>query len=254
VRSVRAFPIKKVQQLRRRAAKACEVPIKGPQGWTKSSVDPMKLLEVFPCLHLKEGMVLRAYQFREGDNYDVNGNAVVFAVPEDLPFPEPEECTESLRGFLSAPRPPGALDDVMEAIDGDGSPWSYLSASLLARELQEFGAIWHGCGWTTHCILSRNPLVSPGRGARRRSIENPLQPDSSDPFENPREWKWLKSRHREWRPTVGKDAGSMVVRFYTYTGLGQYRICRHVDTYKPGSYCFKSEGTDIATGPGGYVF
>ena len=32
----------------------------------------------------------------------------------------------------------------MQAIEGDGSPWSYLSASILSREAEEFGAMWHG--------------------------------------------------------------------------------------------------------------
>jgi len=48
-------------------------------------------------------------------------------------------------GALSAPpRPHGALDDFMDAIEGDGSAWSYLSASLFAREAAELGALWHG--------------------------------------------------------------------------------------------------------------
>ncbi len=243
MRIVKAFPVKRVQQLRRRAAEACEVPAEGPGGWTKSSVDPMKLLAVFPCLHLKEGIVLRAYQLREGGN----GNGVVFAMPADLPLPEPEECGEFLfRGFLTAPRPQAALDDVMGAIDGDQSPWSYLSASLLARELEEFGAMWHGCDWSTHSILSQNPLASPRRSAGQHSV--------LDEPGDPREWKWLKRKPREWRPAVGRSAGAMVVRFYTYTGLGQSRICRHVDTYKQGSYSFGTEEAKMATGPAGYVF
>jgi hypothetical protein len=36
------------------------------------------------------------------------------------------------------------LDDFMDAIEGDGSAWSYLSASLFAREAAELGALWHG--------------------------------------------------------------------------------------------------------------
>ena len=52
--------------------------------------------------------------------------------------------------------PPGAVP-LMQAIEGDGSPWSYLSASILSREAAEFGAIWHGCVWSDQTILSKPP-------------------------------------------------------------------------------------------------
>lgn len=45
----------------------------------------------------------------------------------------------------------------MEAIEGDGSHWSYLSASIFMREINEFGASWHGCSWSTHEIIDKNP-------------------------------------------------------------------------------------------------
>jgi len=45
----------------------------------------------------------------------------------------------------------------MAAIEGDGSPESYIQASLLARELREFGVRWHGCDWSTQEILDKNP-------------------------------------------------------------------------------------------------
>lgn len=46
---------------------------------------------------------------------------------------------------------------LMQAIDGDGSSWSYLSASILSREAEEFGAMWHGCVWSDQKILSKLP-------------------------------------------------------------------------------------------------
>ena len=33
------------------------------------------------------------------------------------------------------------------AREGNDSPWSYLAASILGREIEEFGAVWHGCKW-----------------------------------------------------------------------------------------------------------
>ena len=63
----------------------------------------------------------------------------------------------------------------MQAIDGDGSLRSYFEASILARELAEFGAIWHGISWGEHI------------GPRRRSLhtrqEKSIQTLSSGRFE-----------------------------------------------------------------------
>jgi hypothetical protein len=41
------------------------------------------------------------------------------------------------------------------------APWSYFSASLLFRALGEFGALRHGCGWSTHVILGASPFSGP---------------------------------------------------------------------------------------------
>ena len=113
----------------------------------------MNLLGVFTALRVKPGFVLRAYQFRSGGN----GNGVVWAMPTDALLPEPSECPRLTDQFLEPPKPPLALDDLMDAIEGDGTPWSYLSSSLFAREAQEVGAMWHGCHWSTHkiCLLGR---------------------------------------------------------------------------------------------------
>ena len=54
----------------------------------KSNIDPARLVDLFPPLKLRKGYQLRAYLFREGGN----GNGVVWAMPEDAPFPEPNEC------------------------------------------------------------------------------------------------------------------------------------------------------------------
>ena len=107
----------------------------------------MQILLAADSLRIKPGYVLRAYQFYEGGN----GNAFVYAVPKTEPFPDPQECqARSPSHFLGPPVPPNALPTVAEAIEGDNSPWSYLQASILVRELQEFGAMWHGVTWGTH--------------------------------------------------------------------------------------------------------
>jgi len=127
------FPAERVLEMRRCVertyregpARGAEVvPERACAGWFKSTADPAKLLACFPGLRLKSGFVLRAYLYRDGSG---NGNGFVWATSRDLPFPEPEACPRVEGVFLSPPRPPGSLENFMEAVEGDGTPWSYLA-------------------------------------------------------------------------------------------------------------------------------
>ena len=236
------FPVGKVQQLRRSAQKASEVSEKGPEGWSKSDVDPMKLLSVFSGLRMKEGYVLRAYQFRSGGN----GNGIVWAMPETAPFPDPKDCMKLDDRFLEPPKPAEALDHFMDAIEGDKSLWSYLSASLFFREACEFGAIWHGCSWSDHRILGSNPWTP-----SQNLVEE--DEDEDTPSEDLQEWRWLKPEPLEWQPQVKENPKTMRVTFYTFTGLGIQSIYENADTYRPPSYKPKCKNKPIAEGPHGYV-
>lgn len=233
-----SFTAKEVKLLRRNAAKASETPRDGPNGWSKSTVDPMMVLAVFKPLRLKDGYTLRAYQFRHGGN----GNGVVWAMPVDADFPDPETCPRLEDDFLEPPKPPAALDDVMDAVDGDGTPWSYLCSSILARELGEFGAIWHGCAWSTHKVLGEAPW------RERRSLDGQRSMGSKSA------WQWQATKPKEWNPLVSKGSNVLKVTFITHSGLSQETIYRHIDTYKSGTYRFKSVTKAIAVGPGGCVF
>ena len=51
------FSASKLQKLRKKAAKVTEVPKDTPEGWSKSKVDPAKLVEVFAPLKVKKGVV-----------------------------------------------------------------------------------------------------------------------------------------------------------------------------------------------------
>jgi len=206
-----------------------------PDGWSISPVDPTAVLVPFTSLWLRPGYLLRAYQFKENGN----GNAVVWAVPVDAEFPEPGLCPRLQGVFLSPPRPPGALDGIMAAIDGDGTPWSYLCASLLARALGEFGAMWHGSEWTTHDILGAEPW----KITKRHQTRSPEEA-----------WQWSESKPVVWKPQVHVADDVVTVTFLTYTALGQERIIQHTDTFKAGNYQFATQYKVLATGPAGYVW
>jgi len=236
--SVKFFTAEEIKQLRQPVI----LPSKGPRGWSKSQVEPVEVLKAFSALRLKKGFVLRAYQFRQGEN----GNAVVWAMPEDSPFPSPKECPKLKDAFLEPPRPPLALDDLMEAIEGDGSHWSYLSASIFVREINEFGAGWHGCDWSTHEIIDKAP--SDYFNQTQRGSEERIPHSKVD------DWTWLKKKPKELRPSVSKKNDKIIVTFYSFSGLSTEAIYRHVDTFQAGKYSFKTKEVMIAKGCGGYVF
>jgi hypothetical protein len=60
-------------------------------------------------------------------------------------------------GALPIPQPEGALDNVMEAVEGDRSPLSFVIASILHRELQEMGALGKSCDWSHHRLINALP-------------------------------------------------------------------------------------------------
>ena len=253
--TVSTFDLKDVQELRRRASATWtkEVPAEDtPEGWSESPFDVAKIVAAFPPLRIKPTMTLRAYQFLTRDD----GNGVVWAMPQSEPLPQPRKCRKTglprhawaLGAIpdLKAPRPPKALDDPMKAIEGDGTPWSYLCASLLARELDEFGAFGHGSNWVAFHILGSDPWSDAHQAAN-------AYPDNA-PTGTPADWQWPEPKPVEWRPTVSLDTRSAIVTFYTFCGLGGQRITRHVDTYTLGQYWFDADERTIAAGPRGYVW
>jgi len=89
------FTAKQVRQLRERAWKDLKFPEKVPQGWSKSPVDPTRMLGAFDSLSLRKGYTLRAYQYREGGK----GAGYIWAMPADEPFPEPPSDTDQDDGL-----------------------------------------------------------------------------------------------------------------------------------------------------------
>jgi hypothetical protein len=226
----------KTQQLRKQARKAREPKTFAPEGWSKSDMDPMQTLAVFGSLHMKHGFVLRAYRFTMGNI----GEGRVWAMPAAAPFPEPSQCPDPM-----SPKAPQAIDP-MAAIEGDGSPWSYFCASLLKRELEEFGAVWHGRNWCTHMVLWDDPW-KPGQADLRDEF-------SDLPFGTAQQWQWVQAKPVKWSPEVRIEKGGVTVTFFTHSALGRQTIYRHVDKFQPGGYQFTTERTSLAQGPAALVF
>ncbi len=207
-----------------------------PPGWSVASYDPNRLLGPFSCLRLRDGFRLAAYQFHDGGG---NGNGFVAVIPDDRSLPDPPES-----GFDFAWSPPGSAVlssaeglvpewvrlDIGHFLEGDDSPLSYFQASILLRELGELGAMWHGCSWATHELVTSHKRI-PGRG-----------------------WKWKRKEPQEWQPVVRRNrVRQWQVIFYTKSDLGQSRVVRHRDTFTD-VYNFDSEEVEIALGRGDMSF
>lgn len=231
------FSAAEIRKLRQKTQKLALVPERTPNGWSKSLLDPMKIVPLFKPLRVKKDYQLKAYQFKE----DFNGNGVVWAMPVGATFPEPMELLEGESNLFRSPKPGKALDNVMEAIEGDRSARSFLLASILKRELDEFGAMWHGARWSVHFVLDTDPWQGPAPSDMDDPLMHPSRPASK--------WKWKTEKPTDWRPTVTVKGNVATVKFYTYSALGKEGIYEHIDEYRPGEYRFTTERKKIADGP-----
>jgi hypothetical protein len=243
---VKQFTAAEIKQWRKKLNELSQLPEATPNGWSKSRVDPSRLLTVFPELQVRDGYVLRAYVFKE----EANSNGFVWALPADAEFPEPVDCPRLESHFLKPPKPFDALDDMMEAVAGNDSPESYLRASILRREFKEFGSGWHGIKWGMNTVLDNTPWNPPPRDVED---EGPTFPESK-----PAEWKWFAPNPGTWKPEVRFEKNKAIVTFYSYTPLyaeldngeeEKERIVRHTETYRRGNYRPLVVEKKLAEGP-----
>lgn len=220
-------------------------------GWFSSDDHANGLLTVFDALRLKPGFALHTYELREGSD----GNGIIWAVPVDAPVVPPQECSwveenlqkqhcrsaGSIPGFRY-PRPPNAIP-LMQAIEGDGSPWSYLSASILCREAAEFGARWHGVVWSEQTILGEPPRQAEGQTAENEELNGP-------PVD---EWTWHAPVPPTWKPTYHDAGATRHVVLHIHKGMGRSEVYRARDAYSAGTYVAETETALVCTGGGGWI-
>jgi len=124
----------------------------------------------------------------------------------------------------------------MSVIEGAGSPWSYLSASILGKEAAEFGAAWHGSSWTEESILAKLPW------------------DMASLDVSPSEvWEWRHAVPNPWCPTYTEQDETKVITLHLYTGLEMEHIYRATDTYQSGRYECETKVEVLSVGGGRYI-
>ena len=241
-----SFSITRGNSLRHAAARAREIPDERSgtlqEEWSASTCDANQLISVFDMLRIKQGFTLRASECRGGRG----GNGIIWVVPADAPQLPPDNGTR-IHGSLSNPRkPPGAVP-LMQAIEGDGSPWSFLSASILRREAAEFGALWHGWDWTPQTILSK-----PSR-----------QVDGSDVLDDEEElngdaptgdWTGPGPAPTTWEPTYDERRSTRRIVLPIRNPVGGEEICKATDSCRADSYDCTTKTSVLCTAPGGFLY
>jgi hypothetical protein len=233
------FPIREVRGAKRRAARAARIrdgvePLAG-------TLDPTPVLESFGCLRVRPGWKLLAYLMGGG----IGGESRVVAVPTEFdpvgaelaPVADPpSDADRPYSGSnldFAVSLPLQARRRFMSAVEGDGSPWSYLCASLAVRQLLDYAAYWHALyehDWFEHLILAKWP--PPGSALQ--------EPAGGLEGEQP----------SLWRPAVWVGRRSTTVRMYTYrpARANPEGVWMHEDRYEAGSYDPELTRTLIAAG------
>lgn len=187
--------------------------------WFISASDPGSVLMKLPGLKLKPTLRLVTYLLRAGED----GMGAVWAVPETLSTTT--HLQKALVGGgtgLRIPQPNGALADVMESLEGDRTPMSFVIASILRRELKELGALGKSCDWSHHRLINALP--------------------------SQRNWQWRV-------PTTPKNLSPKVLiypdnrattEFFTCRITAPVAIYQHIDQYGADHYKANSVSRAIA--------
>lgn len=186
--------------------------------WLISTADIAGVIIKLPGLTLKPGIRLVSYVYRIQDD----GVGVVWALPDEYSHTaQIEDALTHAGDRHQYPKPTGVLDDVMEAVEGDRSHASFLIASILRRELQEFGASGRSRNWGHHRLISTLPAqVS----------------------------QQLGSEPRDFSPRVRLLPDERAaVEFFSCRVTPPHQIFRHVDQYPPNRYVPDSVDRLIAT-------
>ncbi|MDG0789942.1 hypothetical protein OMP38_03060 [Cohnella ginsengisoli] len=208
------YSVNELIRLREKAQRAIKIQSSELEidGWSKSDYDIKALLDVFKPLRAREGIIFKSYLYRSG----LNGNGIIRAVQAS----ENDQASDLFLGndLFSPPNPKGSFENLMDGIQGDGSPWSYMCASLFLREALAFGEMWHGISWGHFHIYVPNI-----------EGEESVIPEYWD-----LDWRRVPP---DFTPQVTVTEEAVVVKFYTFCGVGASGVFEHIDTYKKRLLC-----------------
>ena len=186
--------------------------------WSLSTVNPASALLKLPGVALKSDWRLVSYLYEDSGN----SAGLVVALPEPLATTaQLEKARAASNSIKQPPQPEGALTDFMEAIEGDRSTVSFLVASLLCRELREFGAKGRYQSWTHHRLVDTAPIQV--------------------------NWQWQGDPPPDMTPKVKlMPDGQAVVEFFPCRIKAGVDIYRHLYHYPAVQYTLKRLDKPIA--------
>jgi hypothetical protein len=185
--------------------------------WFVSSVNPGDALLQLKGLRVKPGWRLVPYLLRTSDG----GVGHVCAVPEDnSTTTELESALPEGTEWHYPPFPQGAMTHSLMALEGDRSPASYLVASMLLREMKEFGAMGKDQQFTHHRLIDGPPPQL--------------------------EWRWKGKMPQNFSPKVNVTSAGAAVEFYSCRTRKPYALFRHLDRYGADNYLPSSKDEAIA--------
>ena len=188
--------------------------------WFISTVNPGAALLKLPGLKLKSDVRLVSYLYRNGQD----GLGLVMAVPETLSTTaQLEKALQTANGLTHPPKPHGALSSLMDAFEGDRSPISFVIASMLRRELQEFGAVGKRRNWCHHRLIDAIP-------PQAKCVWRVEQPP----------------KDLSVKVKVSPD-GQAAIEFFSFRAGDPIHIFRHLDQYAAGQYRSNSLDKPIAS-------
>jgi len=184
--------------------------------WFISSMNPGAALMKLPGLRVKPGFRFVTFLNRVA----TDGIGVTWAVAEAMSTTaQLERALSPQNKIQTPPRPEGALLDVMEAIEGDRTPLSFVIASLLRREIQELGRLGKYRNWAHHRLIDAVP--------------------------NQVKWEWRGKEPQDLAPKVLIYPDHKVaIEFFSCRITAPVAIFQHIDQYPPNQY--KAASTDRA--------
>ncbi len=190
--------------------------------WFISTVDASSALKQLPGISLKPNYCLVTYLYRIRRSNMNHGGSMTWAMASQLSTTSHLEAALATAGDYTAPPcPEGALPNYMNAITGNLTAGSFLIASILQRELEEFGRCGKFHRWQHHRLIGHLPKQ--------------------------RDWRWRVEPPKSLAPKVHSlPNGKIAVEFYTCRMVPPIGIFRHVDRYPANSYVAKVSNHAIA--------
>jgi hypothetical protein len=195
------------------------LPMPNDQGhWFLSIMEPSTIINKLPHLSLQPNYRLVTYLYRMREA----GCGKTWAIPEHLATTaQLEAAIIDAQNLEVPPCPVGALADFMSAIVGDGQPLSYMVASILRRELAEFGSLGAHQQWSQYRFIAAPPPQA--------------------------RWQWRTETALDLQPKIRLLPDSqIIIEFFSCRVHPSVAIFQHLDQYQPGSYIAQSIDRPIA--------